>query len=344
MKNTLLIIVSLSFLISCGSGEEPKEEKKETKPVETKPAAVTEKDTLYLVADYKNPIPADVPKKDKEMLRRFFTDSLNAELFALHLAFDSIKTEKQMLIYYNALMLFKDKASWHLSDLNASEHMKHMAGVELTADERTEIAESEADEPFDEYRMVLDYIMQGMEPADKYLHGLKLGCVAECSEPNYELVLDDLVKVAEITEGESDEKYMQLIIDYYTGEWDPNSMNAKWFQATWDYGGMSLLGEGHHLAFMKDSDELIKEKNIFESYINSYREDCFSDMALWKSYAYDKAKIIKEIEKVLKEVNLTASQKTALKSRLKEIKEHTSNSPDGTGLQFNCSTGDCIFG
>ncbi len=337
MKNLAFILIPI-LLVSCGGSEETKEEKKEKKPVENKTEIVLEKDTLYLNADYKNPIPADVPKKDKEMFRRFLTDSLNAELFALHQAFDSIKTEKQMLIYYNALMLFKDKASWHLSDLNASEEMNKIALAEVSKTESTE------DEYFDEYRVTLDFIMQGMEPADKYLHGLKLGCVAECSEPNYELLLDDLVIVAEITEGESDEKYMQLIIDYYTGEWDPSSMNAKWFQATWDYGGMSLLGEGHHLAFMKDSDELIEEKNIFESYINSYREDCFSDMALWKSYAYDKAKITKEIEKVLKEVNLTASQKTALKSRLKEIKEHTTNSPDGTGLQFNCSTGDCIFG
>jgi len=339
-KIILFAVLISSLLISCGGGEAEKSNEKSTEKKKQEQQdngdTLVGGDTLLIIPDYQNPYPKFISKKEKGILKFFFNDSLTAEIFALHNVFDSIKTEKQMLDYYGAMKALKSKLHFHLSDLNSEPN--------FTEKVENIQASKVKDESFDDYRVVIDYMREELKQVDKYLHGMKFTCVAECTEPYYDLILNDLVKVAEKTEGESDEKFMKLIIEYYSGEGEPDAMSAVWFQATWDYGGSSKLGDGKHFSFLKTCDVLIEEKSIFSEEINYYREDCFSDMTRWKSFMNGKEKILKEVKQVMKEIKLSESQMDELKSRKKELDEFQQNDPTGYGLQLNCENGDCAYG
>jgi len=340
MKSLIYTFLLSVFLISCGGDtsetSDEKPSKKEDKKVQEDTSALAVGDTLIFQPDYSNPYPEFISKKEKGILKFFFNDSLVAEIFSLHSTFDSIDTEKKMLIYYNQLLTLKSRLHMQLSNLNSDPDFAEKVSNKLINVEK--------DETFDEYRFVIDYMRQELAEVDKYLHGIKFTCVAECTEPYYDLILNDFKKLAQESKGENDEKYFNLIAEFYSGENEPDAMSAKWFEATWDYGGSSKLGDGNHLAFLKATDKLIEEKNIFSEWINYYREDCFSDMTRWKSFMYSKEKILKEIKQVMKEVKLDESQMDELKSRKKEIDEFQQNDPDGYGLQLNCETGDCTYG
>lgn len=340
MKSLFYTFLLALFLVSCGGeSTDQSEGKSSPKDKEEKgndTAAISGADTLIFQPDYKKPYPDFVSKEEKGILKFFFNDSLVAEIFSLHSAFDSIDTEKKMLVYYNQLLVLKNRLHTQLSNLNSD--------PEFAEKVNNKLMNVEKDETFDEYRVVIEYMREELKEVDKYLHGIKFTCVAECTEPYYDLILNDLKDLAKESKGESDEKYMNLIIEYYSGENEPDAMSAKWFEATWDYGGASKLGDGNHLAFLKATDKLLEEKNIFEEWINYFREDCFSDMSRWKSYMRSKEKILKEIDKVFKEVKLNESQKEELKIRKKELQEFKENDKAGYGLQLNCENGDCTFG
>lgn len=293
-------------------------------------------DSIQFEPNYVKPYDG-LAANEVKIFKLFLGDSLTAEVIALHKMFDQVKSAENMRDYYAQMIDLKSKLSYKLSDkLQDAAFRKKV----LAQAKNLEIQ----DEYFDEYSTVLDEMRTQLDKLKKYYHGIKPSCVAECTEPYFGLVIKDLVPIAEKTDGDDDNKYFKLIVDFYTEEWEPTSMNAKWFEATWDYGGSSKLGDGIHLNFMLTTDKLIAEKNIFEQWILGYREDCFSDMTRWKSFQYGKEKILKEIDKVFKQVKLDPSQIDQLKARKKELNEFIENDKTGYGLQLNCETGDCIYG
>lgn len=344
MRNLIYILIA-TFLFSCGGGDEKKESEttgsssKDTTSSDTV-AEVT--DTLYIIPDYKKPYPADLKAGDKKLFKKYFKDSLVAETFAMKHAYDSITTEKQMKIYFDYLMGFKRRVSDYLgSDASMDKWIdaKEGAGVasQMMPEEKWELAYTFVEEGMNE-----------LEAVNKYFNGLKISCVAECTMLEYVQISDDLYVKAKETEGEADDKFFEMFIDYHTGEYDPDIMNAKWFMGTWDYGGESLLGDGSHLEYLKNIETILEASDLFKERLETFRGYCMEDITKNTVYTYDTKKIIGEMDKILKEVKLSPEEKKATEKRKKEFQNHKGNiqNEDGVpeGIQVGCETGDCIYG
>ncbi|MFZ5554568.1 MAG: hypothetical protein ACOZCO_15720 [Bacteroidota bacterium] len=340
MKKLIYFPITLLF-IACGGGDDKKKDEKspETKTDTTSVDTVAEVvDTLYIIPDYKNPYPSSLKGDEKKLFKKYFTDSLVAETFAMRHSFDSITTEKQMRIYYDYLMAFKRR----MTDYFGSD-----AAIDKWIDANEGKGVASQMMPEEKWDLSSDYVYKGTEELEKldiYFDGLRVGCVAECTMLNYDLVSDELFVKAKETEGKADDDFFAFFIDYHTGEWDPETMNAKYFKATWDLGGESMLGDGSHLDYLKSIDQMLEGSKLFELQIKNYREWCISDITQWHIFALGTDKIIPEVEKIIKEVKLSAEEKKEMEKRKKEFREHKVNSETGEGLQVGCETGDCIYG
>ncbi len=345
MKKILFSTLITIALASCGGETESNSDKNNnskddstlvSEETDTGDTTSTTVDSLVYLPNYEKPF-GELSGNELKICKLYLGDSLTAEVLALHDLFGQITITKHMRSYYGFLMNLKSKLSYKLSDKMQDDNFRKKVLAQV------EKSKLEA-EYFEEYSTVLDEMREQLAKLSKYFHGMKPSCVAECTEPYFNLVIADLLPTAKKTEGEDDDKYFDLIAEYYHKDFEPTSMNAKWFEATWDYGGSSKLGDGFHLGFLLATDKLMKEKNIFEEWILGYREDCFSDMTRWKSYQYGKEKLLKEINKVFKQVKLDESQLEQLKARKKELDEFIENDKTGYGLQLNCIDGGCIYG
>jgi len=344
MKKLMIIPLAL-FFIACGGGDEKKETEKSTgNPADTltTEAAVETVDTLYVIPDYKKLYPAKLNAEEKKTFKKYFKDSLVAETFALKHAYDSITTEKQMKIYFDYLMGFKRRVSDYLGSDPAMDKW-------IDAREGAGVASQMM--PEEKWDMAYTFVEEGMnelEILNKHFNGLKISCVAECTMLEYVQISDDLFVKAKETKGEADDKFFEMFIDYHTGEYDPDIMNAKWFQGTWDYGGESLLGDGSHLEYLKNIETILEASELFKDKLEIFRQYCVEDITKNTIYTYDTKKILGEVDKILKEVKLSADEKKAMEKRKKEFQNHKGNvtNDDGVpeGIQVGCSTGDCIYG
>jgi hypothetical protein len=335
MKNSIYILIFSTLIFSCGESKtDDNTSGKEEKTNEDKDSTALEKvDTLIIAPDYESPYPEYLSKSEKKMCKEMLGDSVSAELFAIHESYDSIVTQRQMLIYYKALTEFQDRASLYLSDLNVSEEFFNKVMAERAKGEKEE------DEYFDEYRVALDYILDHLKPINKYLHGLQLACQAECTEPCFDLMLNGLLKKVKATEGEDDDLFFDLIVKTYGGDFEPGTMSANWFEPTWDLGGMSLLGAGKHQEFFMATDKLLEAKNIFTEGILYFRQIAMDDASNWNSFAYSKEKVLSELKSILKKVKLTEKESDGIRSQIKDIENGTEED-----YQFDCKTNDCAFG
>jgi hypothetical protein len=290
------------------------------------------KDTLYLKADYKNPYPEKISSDDKKVFKKLLGDSLSAEMFALHAAYDSIATERQMMIYFRGLTVFQERSFSHLMDMNASEDLFN----EIMADKAKNNIPVEE---YDEYSLAIDFILENLKPANDYLKGMILACVAECTEPHFDLQLTAFKKKVKETEGTDDDDFISFMTTYFDSEFEPEVMSATWFEPTWDLGGMSLLGSGKHTSFLMETDRMLEEKNIFSKWILYYRELCIEDASSWKSFAHSKEKVLSELKSILKKVKLTEKESDDIRSQIRDIESGTEED-----FQFDCKTNDCAFG
>lgn len=334
MKIAIYILLFSTLIVSCGGGETEDGKSDKGNKTETKTDTTeTEKvDTLIISPDYKNPYPEYLSKSEKKMCKEMLGDSVSAELFAIHQAYDSVSTQRQMLIYFQALTEFQDRASLYLSNLNVSEEFYNKVYAQMSK------ADTE-DEYFDEYRVTLDYILENLKPINKYLHGLQLACQAECTEPCFDLMLNGLSKKIKETEGEDDDQFFDLIVKTYGGDYEPGTMSANWFEPTWDLGGMSLLGSGKHQEFFIATDKLLEAKNIFTEGILYYRQIAMDDASNWNSFAHSKEKVLSELKSILKKVKLTENESDGIRSQIKDIESGTEDD-----YQFDCKTNDCVWG
>jgi hypothetical protein len=332
MRKLVYLFLASAFAVSCGSSEEKTDNKKTDKKEEAKVEATEEKpDTLYLNADYKNPYNG-LSESDKKLFKQMLGDSLTAQMMILNKSFDSVSTHRQMFIYYRELNRFGHEASIHLSDLNVSEEFHNMIVAEKEK-------KNETVEEYEQYSLALDYILEKLKPINNYLQGLKLECMAECTEPHLDLYLNELKDKVKETEGEDDDQFFGFMLTYFDGEFEPDIMSVSWFEPTWDLGGMSLLGSGVHTQFLQETDKMLEAKNMFSESIKKYRGYCIDDASNWMSFAFDKEKVLKELKTILKKVKLSSNEKDNIRNQIKVIEENTEE-----GYQFECKTKECSWG
>ncbi len=73
-----------------------------------------------------------------------------------------------------------------------------------------------------------------------------------------------------------------------------------WYLQTWDYGGESLLGRGHHLRILKQADQLYKSSQVFHPELNALKHQIIDDICnVEVSYWETADNIKKELDEML---------------------------------------------
>lgn len=97
-----------------------------------------------------------------------------------------------------------------------------------------------------------------------------------------------------------------------------------WFLQTWDYGGSSLLGRGHHLRILEKSDQLLAKSPLFATEIRRLKARIVNDISEPHVTYWETAdKIVAELDAILQKdfKLLSAADKIALQTRREQFVE-----------------------
>ncbi|MGB3491602.1 MAG: hypothetical protein WBA57_02655 [Elainellaceae cyanobacterium] len=183
------------------------------------------------------------------------------------------------------------------------------------------------------------------------LWGLVPSCVAECTQPVFNLDVDAFATWSERTDTMADDDFFAIIRAYYAianyeGEVDPMVSDRTligapaYFQYTWDYGGYSLLGEGKHLALLlqldryqqQHGDYLVRSPlTAFASQLQEMRHDLLRDILIVSDCSGpEQEKIVAELTQILAQTQLGPAEREAIANRLAEFQTPSSE------IQTNC--------
>ena len=75
-----------------------------------------------------------------------------------------------------------------------------------------------------------------------------------------------------------------------------------WLIQTWDYGGHSLLGRGHHQALFQQMETLLQQDSLFQEEVLQMKQQLLQDIAVAGSgYWENQEKIIAELDTILQQ-------------------------------------------
>lgn len=111
-----------------------------------------------------------------------------------------------------------------------------------------------------------------------------------------------------------------------------------WFLQTWDYGGKSLLGQGHHFEILEKADALFAKNNLFHPELNDLKKRILDDITdVNVSYWEDAPTIRQELDKIL-------TRKWAILSEADlgviRIRRAQFDDPEKNGIQYNARSGE----
>ena len=170
---------------------------------------------------------------------------------------------------------------------------------------------------------------------------LRPGCVAECTEFAINYDFNDMLKLAKETKGTADDEFFRMKI-YCEG--DEGTYNPGWFTyftRTWDYGGGVELGNNVIYKFLKTSYAYQKKTKLFKEDVDQLRSETIGIMG-HPVYMQSQEKVLAELDKIIKEGIVSASEKQKLMEYRKRNEDV--EKADEPLLQFDCATKDCDFG
>ena len=171
--------------------------------------------------------------------------------------------------------------------------------------------------------------LPSMNWLENAMQGFTTSIVAEGTQlylfANYKL----LSEMAKQTANSEDDEFMELQISIYPLD-SIEHFYPVWFLQTWDYGGHSLLGEGHHFKTLKKVNELLEKKSPFQKSLDEIKNEILDDILdtqKYVSYWYKKEKILSEIDQIIDAnfVSLSQQDIIALKARRKMFENHQAN-------------------
>lgn len=133
---------------------------------------------------------------------------------------------------------------------------------------------------------------------DDPIPAMTLGLVAEGTMYQIFTNIDDLIKKAATTQGQTDDDFTKLLKDYYDG--DVEYYFAVYYLQTWDYGGYSLLGQGKHKAILNRLEKLSAQSDLFVPEIKKLKTDLLEDITNGTEYGENSATILKELDEIIK--------------------------------------------
>lgn len=175
----------------------------------------------------------------------------------------------------------------------------------------------------------------------KKIFALRPSCVAECTEFAMNYDFNDMLKLAKETTGTADDEFFRMKI-YCEGE--EGTYNPGWFTyftRTWDYGGGVELGNNVIYKFLKESWVYEKKTKLFKEDVDQLRSETIGIMG-HPVYMQSQEKVLAELDKIMKENIVSASEKKKLMEYRKRNEDV--EKADEPLLQFDCATKDCDFG
>ena len=173
------------------------------------------------------------------------------------------------------------------------------------------------------------YKLPSMSWLENAMQGFTTSLVAEGTQfylfANYKL----LSEMANKTIDNEDNEFIKLQMSIYHLD-SIEHFYPVWFMQTWDYGGHSLLGEGHHFQILKKVNELLEKKSPFKKSLEETKKEILDDIfdtEKYVTYWYKKEKILSEIDQIIAAnfVSLSQQDVIALKTRRKMFAQHKAN-------------------
>lgn len=139
------------------------------------------------------------------------------------------------------------------------------------------------------------------------------------------------------TEGRSDDAFFRVAIQHFPED-SVAYFYPVYFLQTWDYGGHSLLGRGHHLHLLTELEQLQRTgKGYFATAIRSFTQNLVNDMTSANVTYWESAEaIVLELTQILDRqwTVLTQADRIALQTRLKQFRN-----PQRYGLETGYALG-----
>ncbi|HMQ62695.1 MAG TPA: SH3 domain-containing protein [Flavilitoribacter sp.] len=111
-----------------------------------------------------------------------------------------------------------------------------------------------------------------------------------------------------------------------------------WFLQTWDYGGESLLGQGHHFQLLEKADALFAKTTLFHPELNDLKNRLLNDITdVNVSYWEDAPTIRQELDKIL---NRKWSVLSEADLGVIRIRRAQFDEPDKNGIRYNNRSGE----
>lgn len=139
------------------------------------------------------------------------------------------------------------------------------------------------------------------------------------------------------TREEADDSFVQLCISIFPQD-SIEYFFPVWQIQTWDYGGHSLLGRGHHLATLRTIDRLSRQAPAFEPYLREWKQDLINDItAVETTYWEEQTRALEELNQIVSAgfAYLNRDDKVALETRKQQFEN-----AGQYGIKFNYKSGE----
>ena len=183
-------------------------------------------------------------------------------------------------------------------------------------------------------------ILDELQQMNGLIGPVEISCAAECTDLDFYFDLAKMAEKAKVSADKADDDFMALVIFIEGSEYGYAGYPGfkTWYVQTWDYGGYSMLGNG---VFSEAVERVMKfEKNhaLFQDEMVLFRRDFVQSLVWELTYGLSRDKVLNEFDDLLGSGYFTDEEKAEIKTVYEKIK-----SGDET-LQFDCETGDCVYG
>ena len=175
--------------------------------------------------------------------------------------------------------------------------------------------------------------------ADLGIPGVYASCVAECTEPTFNLHVEDFLEKASQTESEIDNQFFELIGSFYDyvalfgGNLEGYPM---FFTRTWDYGGHSRLGEGYHESLLPKIDEFISIDHGLSAYVWQMRATLIYDaVGMQACYGNDTQTVLSELRRLKTAKSIDEDELSEFNDRIAALEIGSE------AVETGCATGGC---
>lgn len=166
--------------------------------------------------------------------------------------------------------------------------------------------------------------------------GLEVAGVEEGKTCDIFYDYDILLDYAKKTEGKADDAYTKLIrICFEDNQYYPIWVMPYENDSNPDFS-CSRLGSGKHYIAMRQLLIAQASGDLFKRELARVKRIINRDIFFRNEYCYSSTLAIKELQNIVRKLDLKNSDKVLFEARIKQMQD-----PKRYGLQFDCQTGDC---